>query len=98
MPDETPLSTHLDHLALYAGNFITHWMEDDGNDADDKARCTQAEEATDDAETKLRAALAASTAMLAALELAAPHREKGTILDAMQNAITQARAAGITTE
>ena len=33
---------YLDALALleeYAGNFVTHWMEDDGNDAEDKAHC-----------------------------------------------------------
>jgi len=63
----TTLNDHLSHLVTFAGNFITHWMEDDGNDAEDKACCTRAEEANADAETALGNAITAGRAMLAAL-------------------------------
>lgn len=50
----------LEDLALieeYADNFVTHWMEDDGNDAEDKARCERVDTDISDAAKRIRAAL-----------------------------------------
>jgi len=51
---------YLDALALleeYADNFVTHWMEDDGNDADDKAACAKASDDITNAATLIRVLL-----------------------------------------
>ena len=44
-------------LEEYADNFVTHWMEDDGNDAEDKAACRKASDDITTAASDIRAAL-----------------------------------------
>ncbi len=95
------LQKHLDHLTEVAGNFVTHWMEDDGNDADDKARCAEASAQNDNAAEALGNALKAATMMLAALteieeslELADKYGFEGE-LETVRAAIHHAKIGGI---
>lgn len=41
----------------YADSFVTHWMEDDGNDAEDDAKARRASDAITAAADRIRAAL-----------------------------------------
>lgn len=62
MTDTDKLREALSLLHEYATNFVTHWMEDDGNDDDeDKARCDKAAEDIDAAEDALAKALSSLT-------------------------------------
>lgn len=92
----------LDDLRLiekYADNFVTHWMEDDGNDAEDKARCEETSENIAGAGTAIARALEASRVMLATLEtlLVDLKWQKHDFPNAvaLRAAIAAAKAAGI---
>lgn len=67
------MKTALEQLALieeYADAFVTHWMEDEGNDAEDKAACQKASDEITAAAEAIRAQLAAGVVLLAALQAA----------------------------
>lgn len=100
----TTLNDHLFHLTTFADNFITHWMEDDGNDAEDKACCARAHEANKAAEAALLASLDASRAMLAALNdvellvrVNAPINDGSPMHRTVLAVIAQAKEAGLWT-
>jgi hypothetical protein len=97
------MKTVLEQLALleeHADTFVQHWMDDDGNDAQDKADAQKASAEITEAGKAVRAHLAAGTAMLAVLK---PIVESGALDDNLSDLkaqalalIAQATAAGIT--
>lgn len=95
------LLTSLRTVEEYADAFVTHWMEDDGNDAEDKARCNQVEDEIAGAATTIKQAIEAARAMLATLKHTAAWIEKTTPAtafaprDMIRCAIRDAEAAGI---
>ena len=96
-------------IEKYADNFVSHWMEDDGNDAEDKTRCEQVSDDIAEASAAIKAAFAAQRTMLAALLAvqddyrdllrAGPTDDEANgineMLETVDAAIAAARAAGI---
>jgi len=57
-----------DVLYEYADNFVTHWMDDDGLDAEERKEVDAASDQMNDAHNTVKAALKAAAEMKTALE------------------------------
>lgn len=92
----TDLADNLDFLERHADDFVQHWMEDDGNDADDKAAAQQTSDDITRAADNIRKALDAASAMLAALTRVMAEADFGdqTLAIDCNAAIAAAEAAG----